>query len=717
MSFTKFCELFPNAKFAKIKKFDEIELSNQNARREAKKPLNRWKTQPLNVEKAKEWIEQGGRVGWIVPKDYIVIDVDNNDHPKSAYMLYKILSTQKVKFWMNKTNKGSHFIFKNISNALEKVEFAGHLTILGIRIDGRGNENGYIILPENDNEFRGWTDWANEDIDDLPYYLRPLRLAKESDPIFIDMPNGSGNDAMIKMRGIATRNNAMTDKQAVEALWLVNTLIWDTPMSRKEFESSVGGDKPTWENSKKADGTGKKEKKKKRNPLSPDENDPNPMRVIAQRLIRDEKLVSRASYIYKYDAGQYRRFKEHELQKFILEKGYLDATSSERKEITNFICAFSQRDDSEFNTDENYIAVKNGAVDLYNMKLLPHSDEYLNTIKLSHLEYNENVEYNETIDTFMKNLAMGDERKMRFLYEVAGYCLLKKNKFSKFFIFYGGGGTGKSTFSNLISKMVGSEYTANVKLNQFDQDYYLATLTDKLVNIDYDASDKKMLDDSGRFKSIVCSEPVLVRQIYETPTELTSCATIIINTNHLPKINDKSDGMLRRMVLVKLDQKIKNKDPNFMDRIGKLEMEYFLVKAVEAISRVLHKGEFSISESEDDLLKRFKLAQSNVRKWLEEKQIDIAYLNGKSVANAYSEYKTFCMERNYGLTQMMNFKDEIEEITDLTIDLDEEAIVNGQRVEMFCRWEDDPRDENTIFVPRISKSRLKKPGGWGKKDE
>ena len=131
--------------------------------------------------------------------------------------------------------------------------------------------------------------------------------------------------------------------------------------------------------------------------------------------------------------------------------------------------------------------------------------------------------------------------------------------------------------------MVGKRYVSTVKLNQFDQDYYLATMIDKLVNIDFDASYKKTLEDSGRFKSITCSEPVSVRQIYAAVVEMVSCATVIINANHMPKIADKSDGLYRRMILVEIDHKIKNPDPKFLEKVTDSDMEYFFYKAVEAI--------------------------------------------------------------------------------------------------------------------------------------
>lgn len=686
MDFNRFVELFPNGKFIKLAKFDEKELTDEELRKSNKKPIDgRGIDHPLNSGEAKNWVTDGGRVGWIVPKNYICIDIDNKDNPKSAGTLERILYLKGVKFWSNQSKQGMHFFFKNTEEVMkDRSVFANNLTPLGIRADGRGNGKSYIILPVNDEVNRHWKDWEAESVDELPFYIRPLRPAHTDDPIFIDMPDGGGSDAMVRIRGIACKSNMITNEQSVEALRIINEIIWTSPMPEKMFNDTVAREMH-YDNVKTADGTG---------PVKL-----NQWRILAQKLIAEQNLIARGSIIYKYADGQYKPFLPHELDKFILEKGNMDASASQRKETIQFICAFAQKPDNEFNVDWATIAVNNGMLDLNNQELLPHSPDNINTIKLK-WNYNPDVEFSERIDNFMKMVSMGSQKKMNFLYEVAGYCLLKKNIFEKFFIFKGSGGTGKSTFCNLIKKMVGDEYISNVKLNQFDQDYYLATLTDKLVNIDYDASDKKTLEDSGRFKSIVCSEPVLVRQIYEVPITLTSCATIIINANHMPKIADKSDGLLRRMILVEIDHKIESPDPEFMSKITSLDIEYFFVKAVEGLQRVMKLGRFSIHESEAELKRRFQLGQSNLKKWLFERQININYLHGKRVADMFVEYKSFCIERNYGITTLQGFKEEIADETDMMVTFDV-----GQRDEIFERYDNDPRPDTYIFMPRPVESR------------
>lgn len=679
MDFNRFCELFPKAKFVKLAPFQEEELYDETFRKEAKKPIDgRGIQHPLNVGEAQNWVADKGRVGWIVPNNYIVIDIDNKDHPKSASILEKILYVKGVKFWSNQSKQGVHFIFKNTEAVMKgKGTFSGALTPLGIRADGRGSSKGYIILPVNDEEHRQWKDWSAEKVDELPFFCRPLRPAKDDDPIFIDMPEGGGSDAMVRIRGIACKSNMVTNEQSVEALRIINELIWTNPMPESVFEDTVAREMP-YENVQEADGTG------------PSKD--NKWRLLAQKLIKQYNLIALGDIIHMYTNGHYRPFSPHELHTFILEKGDINATQSQRKETIEFITALSQKDYSEINKDYAVIAVRNGMLDLNSQTLMPHSPDNYNTIYLD-WEYNEQCEFSELIDDFMKQVSMGDEKKMQFLYEVAGYCLLKKSIFEKFFIFKGTGGTGKSTFCNLIMRMVGKRYVSTVKLNQFDQDYYLATMIDKLVNIDFDASDKKTLEDSGRFKSITCSEPVSVRQIYAAVVEMVSCATIIINANHMPRIADKSDGLYRRMILVEIDHKIKNPDPKFLEKVTDNDMEYFFYKAVSAIHLALQRGSFIINESEHSLKVKFQIGQSNLKKWLQNYHYTIADLENKSTTELFQNYKTFCLENNCTSSTKNNFIEELLSETDMMLDFDPTT-----REYFVQRYDNDPRPIDHVFV-------------------
>ena len=111
------------------------------------------------------------RVGWIVPSQYVVIDIDNMLDSKNVY---SILVKTKHNFAFMKSAHGGHFIFKNtreIGNGGAK-----YATGLGIQVDTRAMSKGYIILPHNDSS-RSWGTITNE-VSDVPFFLTPLKKIK-----------------------------------------------------------------------------------------------------------------------------------------------------------------------------------------------------------------------------------------------------------------------------------------------------------------------------------------------------------------------------------------------------------------------------------------------------------------------------------------------------------------------------------------------------------
>lgn len=166
---------------------------------------------------------------------------------------------------------------------------------------------------------------------------------------------------------------------------------------------------------------------------------------------------------------------------------------------------------------------------------LPNKTD-INTIFIPY-EYNNDPVYSPRIDQFMKDLTNADPIKMQFLYQIAGYCLLKKNLFEKFFIFQGEGGTGKSTYMNLLHLLVGGDKNcSHVALSDMDKDYYLATTISKLLNIDDDVVDGKVLEGTGRFKSVISGNIISVRQIYREVTSFVPYCTCVFSCNRLPKL-------------------------------------------------------------------------------------------------------------------------------------------------------------------------------------
>ena len=638
-------KIYPNCGYVRIAPYvpEQWKDKTYDSSFDSKAALNRWKSKPLTYEEAQEAVANGERIGWIVPKNYVIIDIDNKDDSRAQEYVEKILDKFEVKYSYNYTSKGIHILFQDPTGTIKSDSRTK--CGLNIVIDTRANQSGYIILPCNDPH-RCWGRWEDY-VEELPYFLKPT--LKDSTPSFIGMVDGDGrNDALYRWRLKLEQSHKLSKAEVEKSIRIINENLFEQPMANSELFKTVLREKDT----KKEDATEKE----------------NIYNRIAEDIISKHDIISYYSDFYQFNGTYYKPINEIELEKLIHYDVSQNITSAGRKEIISFLKIKTQVHIDKFNKDWHKIAVKNGVLNLVTGEVEPPNKSDINTIYIP-WEYDPDPVYSPRIDQFMKELTGGDAIKMQFLYQIAGYCLLKKNIFEKFVIAKGEGGTGKSTYTNLLHKLVGGDVNAShIGLADFDKDYYLATTVGKLVNIDDDVVDGKMLENTGRFKSIISGNVISVRQIYREVIDFKPYITCIFSCNKLPRIMDKTSGLYRRMVLIELNNKVLNPDPLFMNKVTDQDMSYFLFKAVEGVKTAIEEGRFKVTQSERQLLDLFKRRQSPLHEWLYETDMTIGDLHEQKCLSLYQQFKEWCDQNGYKkIMTNYTFKDDICALYDMSI--------------------------------------------------
>ena len=131
---------------------------------------------------------------------------------------------------------------------------------------------------------------------------------------------------------------------------------------------------------------------------------------------------------------------------------------------------------------------------------------------------------------------------------------------------------------------------------------------------------------------------------------------------------DKTSGLYKRMVLIELNNKVKNPDPLFMNKVTDLDMEYFLFKAVEGIKLAIEEGRFRITQSESQLLQIFKRRQSPLNEWLYEVDMTLGELHNTRCLSLYAQFTEWCSSNGYNkIMSNFTFKEDVCALYDVEI--------------------------------------------------
>ena len=130
---------------------------------------------------------------------------------------------------------------------------------------------------------------------------------------------------------------------------------------------------------------------------------------------------------------------------------------------------------------------------------------------------------------------------------------------------------GKSTVLRVWEQMLGPQNVTHVPLDALGGEFRLSEMMGKLANI---ASDMKRMDkmEEGRLKELVSGEPLQVNRKFKSPLTMVPTARLIFACNELPPINDRSDGIWRRIIAMPFNRQFSEEERD-LDRAEQLRAE------------------------------------------------------------------------------------------------------------------------------------------------
>lgn len=150
------------------------------------------------------------------------------------------------------------------------------------------------------------------------------------------------------------------------------------------------------------------------------------------------------------------------------------------------------------------------------------------------------------------------------LREIMNYYLFSDECYS--FILIGYGQTGKTTFVSLIAKILDQCFFGRSNVGLLRNSHGTAILEGKMFFEVAEAQDLD-LDTANMLKSIITNDDIYVNPKFQLPRTIKPHAKLIMTCNNMPRFKVTDDGIIRRFITIKMDNKIKKQNKNFLKEI------------------------------------------------------------------------------------------------------------------------------------------------------
>lgn len=330
------------------------------------------------------------------------------------------------------------------------------------------------------------------------------------------------------------------------------------------------------------------------------------------------------------------------------------------------------------------INFKNGVLNLSTLEMSNHS--IVNGFRyVLPFDYDPKAEC-PTFDKYLHDVTLGDPALQEVLLEYMGYCLSNVDPAlgEKALILVGDGSNGKSVFIDLLKYMAGegnySTLSMGYELNKLENRYQLEG---KLFNVSEETPDKAMLDNTV-FKAIVTGGEVQARKLYHDSFSMRNTAKIIMACNDLPKTNDASYGMFRRLLIVPFQATFKNDGKDiYMRQKLYSEASGIYNRVLNALLRFKRNKKFTDSVVIANAVEGYRRENNPVQIWAEENLIKIESAC-TPLQDIYDSYVAYMMRFNHRhIIDYRVFGKEIKRCLNVEADRDR---VNGRQQRVIRGW-------------------------------
>ena len=303
----------------------------------------------------------------------------------------------------------------------------------------------------------------------------------------------------------------------------------------------------------------------------------------------------------------------------------------------------------ETDKDLFILNLKNGELDLKTGKLKEHNRfDYIT--KIVDINYDPDAKA-DNWTKFLETIFEGDKELIEYVQKSIGYSLTGSVDEQCFYMLYGNGANGKSTFLNAIRRITG-DYADSLKGSSLMMHYNddgargdLAKLQGKRFVISSELNEGQTFDES-LIKAITGGDTLPVRFMFQEEFSMRPEFKIWIGTNEKPRIKGNNYGIWRRVRLIPFIHTFTEdeKDEDFFEKYLVPELPGILNWAVEgclAWQEEKIKTPAKVMAATDD----YKDEMDIIQTFIEDCCIVGGHYRAK-VNGLYSSYCTWCEDNN-----------------------------------------------------------------------
>ena len=254
--------------------------------------------------------------------------------------------------------------------------------------------------------------------------------------------------------------------------------------------------------------------------------------------------------------------------------------------------------------------------------------------------------WEDALQTFFQ----GDADLIRYVQEIVGLAAIGKVYIEALVIAYGEGRNGKSTFWNTIARVLGT-YSGNMSADTLtvgckrNVKPELAEAKGKRMIIAAELEEGMRLNTSN-VKQLCSTDEIYAEKKYKAPFSYVPTHTLVLYTNHLPRVGAIDQGTWRRLIVIPFNAKIEGKADikNYADFLFKMAGGAVLQWIIEGAKRVI-ASDYKIAQPRvvQDAIQKYK--ENN--DWLSHFLEDCCEVGDDFEAKSgefYNAYRSYCLQ-------------------------------------------------------------------------